>query len=911
MRKDAENRLLELGFDTDLIAKVESKSLTLSSLKPLNNAALLKLGFTNDEADEIISKVKREPIPKDVLDEILKKSGEVCCYCADGNTTRPFHIHHIDEYHKSRDNSEDNLALVCPNDHANVHLKKITIDEQKAIKKAWENLWAIAEEYKAKGFNFPFGAFEIIDYSVKGSITDVFSFASPNGSVCLELAAGHLASHCLKTLQSENKLILVGGSGSGKTTLAKGIAGHFKNSIVFKYVVSDKSSVEIAKEITQFLSLAQKELILIIDDANTKLKTEQIETVLKFANGKQKIILVNTRNTFISEGNLEQHFPNCVEHISWPALREVVVPLILENEAAVVDYLNEKDINDHNGHKIGYGVLDHKLNQVAESYAESTETVWQFIFMLGGGMLRTNKIYNELKAGDRFDLIVLYISIQQISKVEQGTSIDEIIELYKRNSTLKIHPAPDRDWLKNKLNELCDKRILVESRGRYKTVHREFAKSFIETSYFVNRSGSSELLDEVFKNFSNAKEIMILWSWLSYGAANDYTKRWAASLTIEQWRELAHECAGYGLSILSILARHLHTTTLPGHSKIAKEVFKDKDEIIAELINKGEEGTLYYFNEMGATLQYHCKEVIKPLLSKVDQAKFADLIKNSEIETFNYLNWLFNTIAVGDVQWILDLSKKITFSDFRKILERNEKGRIYLVYDLVEFYRRYIGNLKRSEFKYLVGMIGLQIKRCELEEIQFPQMYFSGLLELVYYPDDIKHILDSIDTDKITTGFEKATPRYWGAMLSFSQLSEYTDSTFSKDFVDGLNIDKVIENIERYYEGNLHEFRIIMYQLAYGSEKKRKEFAQRLQPLVEKAMVRFTDEKDHEDVLKAFYNLDESLGEETCKKLKKLIPRKREKINHEKELQEIKLEIEKQERSGYDYDLYDLKIKLK
>jgi predicted HNH restriction endonuclease len=124
MRKDAEKRLLELGFDTDLIAKVEAKSLTLSRLKPMSKDALLKAGFTEAEAEEIIGKVKREPIAREVIEAIFKKSGEVCCYCADGNSTRPFHVHHIDEYHVSRNNAEDNLALVCPNDHSSVHSKK-------------------------------------------------------------------------------------------------------------------------------------------------------------------------------------------------------------------------------------------------------------------------------------------------------------------------------------------------------------------------------------------------------------------------------------------------------------------------------------------------------------------------------------------------------------------------------------------------------------------------------------------------------------------------------------------------------------------------------------------------------------------------------------------------------------------
>src|SRR5690554_1933501 len=219
MRKDVEKRLLARGFDTELIQKIEVRSLNLTSLRAMNKEALKINEFTEEEADLIISKVKRNPIDTKVLEAILFKSGEVCCYCADGDSTRPFHIHHINEHYISGDDSEENLLLVCPNDHANIHSKNIPIEEQKAVKRAWENVWHIGQEYKKNGITFPYGSFEVIDYEVKGSIVDIFSFASPGGSVCRELANGDITEQCLNTLNQENKLVIAGGSGSGKTTL--------------------------------------------------------------------------------------------------------------------------------------------------------------------------------------------------------------------------------------------------------------------------------------------------------------------------------------------------------------------------------------------------------------------------------------------------------------------------------------------------------------------------------------------------------------------------------------------------------------------------------------------------------------------------------------------------------------------
>ncbi|MFH6988167.1 HNH endonuclease [Flavobacterium collinsii] len=909
MRRDSEKKFLGLGFDTDLIQKIDSKGLTLSSLKPMSKQALLQAGFTNEEKDLIYSKTKRDAIAAEVLDAILLKSGEVCCYCSDGISTRPFHIHHMDEYHVSRNNDEDNLVLVCPNDHSNVHTKNITIEEQKAVKMAWENLWNIAQEYKAKGISFPFGAFETIDYSVKGNITDIFSFSSPIGSVCLVLAKGDLSERCLKTIEKENSLILAGGSGSGKTTLAKGIAGQIEDAVVFKYVVSDKSSIEIAKEITQFLSLAQKKLVLIIDDANTKLKVAQIESILQFANKNQKIIVVNTRESFFSEGNLEQHFPNSVEHISWPVICDEVIKSILKSETEIISYLDKNEVNDHSGERIGYSVFDHRLNRIAEKYAKSTDSVWQFIYMLGGGLTKVNKEYRELQSKDRFDLIVLYISIKQIAKVEEGSDIDEIIALYHRNSILKKNAAPAKEWLREKLDELCKKRILVESRGRYKTVHREFSNAFIETAYLMNRNDASELLDEVFKDLVNAKEIMILWSWLKSGKANDYAKRWSSSLTIVQWKSLTAETIKHGLPILAVLARHLHTVALPGHHKIANEVFKDRADQIADLIDTGDKNMLYYFREIGTTLKYHCPEIIKPIMDKIDSDKFAGHIKDSDIEAFDNLSWLFDTLAGGHLEWVINFQSKFSFADFQRIIERNEKGKISTIYEVISFYRRYIGNIKKSEFDYFIDIISLQIKRCSLQEVQFPELFIRGLPELIFYETKINKILGFIDIIRFQKDFEQATPRYWGSVLSLSILCNYTENSFSRDFVDGLDLNKIVSNTEKHYETNLHEFRILLFQLGYGSDAVKKEYAIALQPMVENVMMKFTEEQDHENILEAFCNLDRELGEESCTRLNKVIPEQRSKIDKIK--YSVKSKILAAEESGKDYLMEKWLISLK
>ncbi|WP_432671041.1 hypothetical protein [Flavobacterium sp. SM2513] len=185
------------------------------------------------------------------------------------------------------------------------------------------------------------------------------------------------------------------------------------------------------------------------------------------------------------------------------------------------------------------------------------------------------------------------------------------------------------------------------------------------------------------------------------------------------------------------------------------------------------------------------------------------------------------------------------------------------------------------------------------------------MTELIFFEKEVNQIVNSIDFNRVKKDFEEATPRYWGSLLSISMLNQYGTSTFSKDFVDALNLNKVVSNIEKHYEVNLHEFRVIMYQLSYGSDSTKKEYAKALQPMVEQVMQRFTEKEDHEDILQAFYNLDNELGKESCKKLNKAVPNTRKKIKKPSDKKKSKLGIAAAEKSGEDYVMIENLISLK
>ena len=88
MHARTRNALLSLGFDTNLIAKIAGHNHAVEALRSLSKPALHQ-DYTPEEVELIQDRIKRQPIPEDTLERVIEKAGEVCCFCADGNSAPP------------------------------------------------------------------------------------------------------------------------------------------------------------------------------------------------------------------------------------------------------------------------------------------------------------------------------------------------------------------------------------------------------------------------------------------------------------------------------------------------------------------------------------------------------------------------------------------------------------------------------------------------------------------------------------------------------------------------------------------------------------------------------------------------------------------------------------------------------
>ena len=121
MSKRIKNALISRGFNSKLSEKLIAQGYTLSKLKQESKFALEKLGLTSELIDNLKNEI-RPPIPQETVVKLLHESRYCCCICRDN--TNGIIIHHIEEWSKSHDHSENNIIVLCPNHHDLAHSKK-------------------------------------------------------------------------------------------------------------------------------------------------------------------------------------------------------------------------------------------------------------------------------------------------------------------------------------------------------------------------------------------------------------------------------------------------------------------------------------------------------------------------------------------------------------------------------------------------------------------------------------------------------------------------------------------------------------------------------------------------------------------------------------------------------------------
>ena len=111
--------ILKYGISENIVDVLLDHNYTVSKIRV---ASKEDLNFLQSDQIKIVKEnIRRNPIPDDIFEQLVRDSELLCCFCWNIDDNKPIVIHHIEEYNISQNNNYDNLVDVCSNHHADKH----------------------------------------------------------------------------------------------------------------------------------------------------------------------------------------------------------------------------------------------------------------------------------------------------------------------------------------------------------------------------------------------------------------------------------------------------------------------------------------------------------------------------------------------------------------------------------------------------------------------------------------------------------------------------------------------------------------------------------------------------------------------------------------------------------------------
>lgn len=902
MHGKTKNALLNLSFPTDLISKIEQNNDTLASLRECNRENLLQR-YNENEVDIISEKIKREPIQDVVIDSLFVKANGACSLCATGDSSLPFQIHHIEEYSRTQNNSEENLLLVCPTCHSSIHKKKTTYEEQKSKKRIWESIVALAKEYELKGIIFPYGAFDAIDYSAAINFNEIFNLGRMSPATCGVLFGENRINDARKKIEDNNYLIISGASGSGKTSYALSIGFSFSKCgfHAYTYIQSiDSDNRKALQEIAKFASTSVRNCILIIDDANQKFNMKDVREISSYSNDKVKIIICFTSEKGDKLSSIEITDKSTIR-LTWSSIKNEVVSTLLKNEDKIIEVLRTQRKDDNHFH-VGYGPFGTPVEEIINRYSSDSETVWQFMFLISAGWRMVDQSLQQLIESDRADLYILSIAIKQIAEFESSSSVQDVQS--HLNRTLSI--LDDDEFIRSQIETLAGA-VVVKSKGRYRTIHRDWARAYISASMKSNLSRplSEKLINESLSiNQDNIRRILILWSWFKYDEVLQLTIRaWYSRLSESDWANLFQYACESSLNDAASLANNMHLLfPSPQWREQCARIFSHSESAISNLISTASDDDIILLRHLFMAINHASQPLASRLILAWETQTAAKIIENSVPKYPDSVSWLLSGIKEHSPDWIRELSSQINWPAIVSRVEIECNGNVDQVGAIVNIGRILNIPFMRSLVKQYVNIICKILATTSLEKIQI-QIIQLKFIELIAFQDELQRICDAVQFESYAKSLSTAKPAHWGKILSIFSLLSYLPAFNPNRFFSNLEFDDLLSNIGRWHKFQPHEFRLLIYTLAYADNVTKESFAESLFPHVCECVTVSNSEKN--DILRAYAKLSSTWCTHLCNALEIEHPVTNVEANESK-LCELQAAIAIKDSEGTDYDITGL-----
>jgi hypothetical protein len=222
---------IQYGVPSNWAYKYELIEISTTTFKQTSKKNLIdKYKIPTIQVDVVKDCLARAPIDEHTSQTLLERSNFTCCLCK-GIKSSSYIIHHIEEYSKSQNNSYNNLAVLCPNDHDEAHKQgktltnKITPDNIRKAKEKWEK--QVIRENKKKALNKPTRGI-INDWKKANPYKELQSYTESDKEYFF--GRKQETEELLTRIYKHNIVGLFGESGTGKTSLVNaGLIPNFKN----------------------------------------------------------------------------------------------------------------------------------------------------------------------------------------------------------------------------------------------------------------------------------------------------------------------------------------------------------------------------------------------------------------------------------------------------------------------------------------------------------------------------------------------------------------------------------------------------------------------------------------------------------------------------------------------------------
>jgi len=904
MHGKTRNALLGYGLTSDLIEKIGDRGHTLTELRALSRQKLLGQ-YTSEEVDQIKASIDRTPIPEEVIALVVAKAGGACCYCGDGNNSRPVQIHHIAPYSETQDNSEENLLLVCPTHHVTIHANDVSGSEQKSVRRRWHATVKVASDFATKGLPFPFGTFQALDYGSDPKPAELIEFGPLSPSTALTCYPSELASEARTRLDSSSFLIVLGASGSGKSTYATAMGGLYGKAgfMVFQHRFG-KPNHDSLNQVSLFVSACVREVVIILDDANTWATAADLQQIGKLVSGRRYIRIIATWTTDDSDDGSKLQASDLPKQVlTWADLRPAVVETLLKYEGEIVEAL-QKFERVHSVGSLGIGSLHSRLQDRILGLGDTPKTVYEFIFGLRGDTAVAEE-FQQLVQDDRADVPVVHVALEQIAGFERPTSLEETVAACLRVERGTDLPPASPEWVQAALCRQVRYKRLVRVRDRFVTIHRRWAARLLAAGLAstIARSTTELLLKPDFQVGSASPERLLrLWSWLeSLDGSRSFIKTWEKSLSPGEWTVLVRRSAKRGLMEVGFLARKMHLlfdTKL--WTPIMAKAFEHNVSEIAPLVHGASPIEWYWLSQLSMAMEHACPNAWKQILQDWNRKTVACLLLQTPLEQFKNLWW-----ALGDAKslrpgWLEEVGSYVSWEDFSQRLSTVKVGDLTSLAEAFGVFGALGHKLKRSMLRRLTEIMRKALAPASIEDLRIPMLDSTTMLLCMVFPDDARSVFGSLDVQKIGSALGRSLPRHWRSLSEMNWLAHECGSAVCEQIIAACELKQLLEQVRRYGPSNRYELRLLLHFLCNATSERRRSFAIEVRDVVRNACQ--CKDSEAKSIITAYHRLDAELGGALVTEVG-IAPEELNEKAEPESLEETRQEFRAKDATGADYEI--------